>query len=240
MNYKIVILGNGGVGKTTYIKKLLTGEFEKKYVPTLGVDVFSLKLDTNCGDVTFNVWDCAGQEKYGGLRDGYYINSDGCILMFDYTSSQSLKSVLYWLSLFKRVVDRDVPVVLCGTKCDIKDKTVKTEDIYKILNNIRKLVPDVKYFEISSKTNYLNDSSNLTRLDSSKTNFNLNEPFLFLAKNLVKTENTQLVFTVSNVIEDNKDEKSGTRVEIVKEEENKNTEEEIKNEEKSWSYCSIV
>ena len=50
-----------------------TGEFEKKYIPTLGVEVRPLRFATNFVPIVFNVWDTAGQEKFGGLRDGYYI-----------------------------------------------------------------------------------------------------------------------------------------------------------------------
>lgn len=60
-------------GKTTFVKRHLTGEFEKKYVATLGVEVHPLVFHTNRGQIRFNVWDTAGQEKFGGLRDGYYI-----------------------------------------------------------------------------------------------------------------------------------------------------------------------
>ena len=51
----------------------MTGEFEKKYVATLGVEVHPVSFQTNRGQIQFNVWDTAGQEKFGGLRDGYYI-----------------------------------------------------------------------------------------------------------------------------------------------------------------------
>lgn len=60
-------------GKTTFVKRHLTGEFEKKYVATLGVEVHPIQFCTNRGSIRFNVWDTAGQEKFGGLRDGYYI-----------------------------------------------------------------------------------------------------------------------------------------------------------------------
>ncbi|RYG97546.1 hypothetical protein EON65_52710 [archaeon] len=95
--FKLILVGDGGVGKTTFVKRHLTGEFEKKYVgkfsqpnhliphslhfsrfpsahislATLGVEVHPLKFYTNCGPIQFNVWDTAGQEKFGGLRDGY-------------------------------------------------------------------------------------------------------------------------------------------------------------------------
>ncbi|KAH1045558.1 hypothetical protein J1N35_036342 [Gossypium stocksii] len=58
-------------GKTTFVKRHLTGEFEKKYEPTIGVEVHPLDFFTNCGKIRFYCWDTAGQEKFGGLRDGY-------------------------------------------------------------------------------------------------------------------------------------------------------------------------
>ena len=71
--FKLILVGEGGVGKTTFVKRHLTGEFEKKYVATLGVEVHPLRFSTNFGPIQYNVWDTAGQEKFGGLRAGYYI-----------------------------------------------------------------------------------------------------------------------------------------------------------------------
>jgi len=67
--FKLVLVGDGGVGKTTFIKRHITGEFERKYVATLGVEVRPLDFDTNFGKIRFIVWDTAGQEKTGGLRE---------------------------------------------------------------------------------------------------------------------------------------------------------------------------
>lgn len=68
--FKLLLVGDGGVGKTTFVKRHLTGEFEKKYIATVGVEVHPLQFHTNRGALQFNVWDTAGQEKFGGLRDG--------------------------------------------------------------------------------------------------------------------------------------------------------------------------
>ena len=65
--FKLILVGDGGVGKTTFVKRHLTGEFEKKYVATLGVEVHPLLFHTNRGPIKFNVWDTAGQEKVGCL-----------------------------------------------------------------------------------------------------------------------------------------------------------------------------
>lgn len=69
--FKVVLVGDGGVGKTTFVKRHLSGEFEKRYIATMGVEVHPLKFFTNFGPIIMNVWDTAGQEKLGGLRDGY-------------------------------------------------------------------------------------------------------------------------------------------------------------------------
>jgi len=87
----LILVGDGGVGKTTFVKRHLTGEFEKKYVATLGVEVHPLLFHTNRGPIRFNVWDTAGQEKFGGLRDGYYIQGQCAIIMFDVTSRITYK-----------------------------------------------------------------------------------------------------------------------------------------------------
>jgi GTP-binding nuclear protein Ran len=69
--FKVLVVGDGGVGKTTFVKRHLTGEFEKKYLATVGAEVHPMKFWTNHGKIELLIWDTAGQEKLGGLRDGY-------------------------------------------------------------------------------------------------------------------------------------------------------------------------
>eukprot|EP00922_Rhytidocystis_sp_ex-Travisia-forbesii_P063859 GHVS01094968.1.p1 GENE.GHVS01094968.1~~GHVS01094968.1.p1 ORF type:complete len:220 (+),score=39.84 GHVS01094968.1:37-696(+) len=158
--FKLVLVGDGGVGKTTLVKRHLTGEFEKKYIPTLGVEVHPLRFDTNFGPLVFNVWDTAGQEKFGGLRDGYYIKGQCSIMMFDVTSRITYKNIPNWHRDIVRVCE-NIPIVLVGNKVDVKDRQIKARQIQ--FHRKRNL----QYYDISARSNY-----------------NFEKPFLWLAKRL--------------------------------------------------------
>jgi len=158
--FKLVLVGDGGVGKTTFVKRHKTGEFEKRYIATMGVEVHPLSFHTNLGPVVFNVWDTAGQEKLGGLRDGYYIGGQAGIIMFDVTSRITYKSVPHWHKDLVRVCE-NIPIVLVGNKVDVKDRKVKPKDIYFHRKK------NLQYFDISAKSNY-----------------NFEKPFLYICRKL--------------------------------------------------------
>jgi GTP-binding nuclear protein Ran len=108
----------------------------------------------------FDVWDTAGQEKFGGLRDGYYINGQCGIIMFDVTSRITYKNVPNWHRDLVRVCE-NIPIVLCGNKVDVKERKVKA----KAITFHRK--KNLQYYDISAKSNY-----------------NFEKPFLWLARKL--------------------------------------------------------
>lgn len=163
--FKVVLCGDGGVGKTTFVNRHISGEFEKKYVATLGVEVHPLTFHTNRGPICFNVWDTAGQEKFGGLRDGYYIQAQAAIIMFDVTSRITYQHVPNWHRDLSRVCcgtdGSKIPMTLIGNKCDVKERKVKA----KAINFHRK--KNLQYYDVSAKSNY-----------------NFEKPFLWLARQL--------------------------------------------------------
>lgn len=167
--FKLVLIGDGGVGKTTFVKRHLTGEFEKKYIATLGVEVHPMPFHTNHGQVIFNVWDTAGQEKLGGLRDGYYIGGNCGIIMFDVCSRITYSNVPKWFKDLTRVCE-GIPIVLVGNKVDIKDRKVKAKQI----TFHRK--KNLQYYDISAKSNY-----------------QFEKPFVWLLRRMVNDPNLHLV-----------------------------------------------
>ena len=128
VQFKLVLVGDGGTGKTTFVKHHLTGEFEKKYVATLGVEVHPLVFHTSRGQIKFNVWDTAGQEKFGGLRDGYYIQGQCAIVVFDVTLRVTYKNVPSWHRDLVSVCE-NIPIVLCGNKLDIMDRRLRQSQL---------------------------------------------------------------------------------------------------------------
>ena len=129
----------------------------------------SLVFHTNRGPIKFNVWDTAGQERFGGLRDGYYIQGQCAIVMFDVTSRITYKNVPNWHRDLTRVCE-NIPIVLTGNKVEIKDRKVKAKQI----TFHRK--KNLQYYDISAKSNY-----------------NFEKPFLWLARKLCGDNNLHFV-----------------------------------------------
>lgn len=168
--FKITLLGDADIGKTSYIMRHITGYFTRDYVPTLGFTTHALSFNTTRGRITFDVWDTAGQNRFGGLRDGYTIGSDGAIIMFDVCSENTYHHVPKWINDVKKNAP-NAKLVICGNRCDlINFRVIKPENIdVHLLNNCN-------YYDISAKSNY-----------------NFEKPFLDLARQLMNDPNLTFI-----------------------------------------------
>jgi small GTP-binding protein len=121
----IILLGDGGVGKTSWIYTHNTGEFEQKYCATVGADVHPL----NVGNVPIHLWDVGGQDKYTPQRKNYYAKADAAVIMFDHTHKKSYESVAKWYAEVT-AIKPNIPIILVGNKYDDETnrKIHKTDD----------------------------------------------------------------------------------------------------------------
>jgi len=144
--YKIVIIGDAGVGKTTFITRHKTGEFVKKYEPTFGVVVRPVNFMTNYGEIQFNVWDPAGQEKFGGMYNDYYYQADGAIGMFSGDRRDTLRSLRKLTKELKNIAG-EIPISVCGNKCDAPNH----EHEYERISVKNSLNIDVPFLNLARK-----------------------------------------------------------------------------------------
>ena len=162
---KTLFLGDYGVGKTTFILRHRTGEFEKRYCPTEGVQVDTLRILSNKGMIRFSVWDHpeSVMNDNGLIKPGIRSNESGAaIIMFDLTSKRTWKSVPKWIKLV-RDTDASIPIVVVGNKVDCVGRVVTPKNITDLMKKI-----PFRYFDISSKSNY-----------------NFEKPFLFIARKIL-------------------------------------------------------
>ncbi|KAK1348080.1 small Ras GTP-binding protein [Hamiltosporidium tvaerminnensis] len=177
--FKVVLIGDGGTGKTTYINRVRQGGFIKDYVATVGAVVHEVRFTiSEQHDILFYVWDTAGQEMHSILNETYYLDADGAIIMFDITSRITFTHVPFWLQKLRNVSslnNNEVPVVVCGNKVDIKDRKVKAKQIMEGLSR-----DILHYTDISAKSNY-----------------NFEVPFLVLARRLTGINNLVFLANIS-------------------------------------------
>ena len=157
--FTIVIVGNSAVGKTTFLHRWCTGDFLRVPAPTYNLTHTRLRFNTTYGEVAFTILD-------GPLIGQAFDAIDGAIIMFDVTSQKSYDDTSAWKELLG---DSVANVVLCGNKADLSPRVVNANNIL----NHRKW--DVKYFDISAKSNY-----------------NFEKPFLTLARMLTGHNDLQL------------------------------------------------
>lgn len=126
--YKIVLVGDGATGKSSYVARLQSENYRKEYIATLGVEKHEILVSSTHGTSTVVIWDTAGQEKLGPLRDSYYTDANAAIIFFDVTSKVTYKNVPSWHKDIHRVKP-DIPVVLCANKVDVKERKIKSKSI---------------------------------------------------------------------------------------------------------------
>ena len=165
--FKLILIGNSCVGKSSIIQRYIQKTFNDEYTCTIGVDFFMKTLDINDNLIKLQLWDTAGTEKFKSITTGYYRGANAAFVVFDLTSRISFDSVSEWIQNYYNYSNpnSEKNVVLIGNKSDLKEnREISDEEINKFaINN------NIKYFETSAKNGN-----------------NIEECFYYIAEKLMK------------------------------------------------------
>ena len=127
-NYKIAIIGNQHVGKTTILSRYKYGTTDDMYAPTVGIDFLTKNIFLVDKTIRLIMWDTAGQERFKSLIPSYLKNSNCVILAYDITDKSSFNSLGKWLSDVKDNVPEGTFIIICGNKIDLNKKRVVSKE----------------------------------------------------------------------------------------------------------------
>ena len=129
MIFKIVLVGDSGVGKTNLLLRYLKNEFNTQTKATVGVEFGNTKVQIDNALIKAQIWDTAGQERYRSITSAYYKGAHGALIVYDITRKDSFDSVEKWLSDLKNNGEEKMVIMAIGNKCDmVNERVISTED----------------------------------------------------------------------------------------------------------------
>jgi Ras-related protein Rab-2A len=150
--FKIVVLGEGAVGKTAIVTRFSHGFFRTDYKTTIGSQFAVKNVDIRRDDmsnvtVKLQIWDVAGQSRFQILRPMYYRGSSGGLLVFDVTRRRTFIVLEEWLDELHKAINKKIPLVLVANKTDLPDRVVEPSEGREFADR-----HGMPYLESSAKT----------------------------------------------------------------------------------------
>ncbi|XP_070532908.1 ras-related protein Rab-21-like [Ptychodera flava] len=148
-NFKVVLLGEGCVGKTSVVLRYVENKFNEKHISTLQASFLTKKLNIGGKRVNIAIWDTAGQERFHALGPIYYRDSNGAILTYDITDEDSFQKVKNWVKELKKMLGNDICLCIAGNKIDLeKDRNVPVAEAEAYAASV-----GAKHFHTTAKLN---------------------------------------------------------------------------------------
>lgn len=156
--FKVVMVGNGAVGKTSLIRRFVHDKFETDYLMTLGTDVTKYSDQIEGNDIIFIIWDLGGQQAFAQMREKFFYGANAAIVVFSHEENEngdsSFTSIPKWLGDITNLCGQ-IPTILFGNKIDLVDneKLASENDLQKSDYNLNKLASDLGllgYFKTSA------------------------------------------------------------------------------------------
>ena len=163
--FKVLLVGNSVVGKSSLILRYVDQIWNDVFVPTIGVDFKVKSLEIENKSIKLQIWDTAGQERFRNVISSYFKGAHGILLIFDITSRDSFKELENWLAEVEKNASTQILKILIGNKCDLEEEREISKD-------------EGEAFAMRNGMQYIETSA--------KINTNVNEAFEALSKIMVE------------------------------------------------------
>ena len=200
--FKMIVIGDAGVGKSCLTGRAIKDKFETEYAPTVGFEIlsFSTKIDNKI--IKLQIWDTCGQEVYRSLITNFYRNASLAMMVYSINSRESFIHINQWLKEVRIQSHPDVKIILVGNKAD--------------LNNERKVSKDeAQRYKEENQILYFEETS-------AKTGFNAKEVFTEAARILYEEHKRYKSRAVNNDIIDELPNDTNNNTKLKKVEQNRN------------------
>ena len=148
-DYKMVILGDAGVGKSSIAQRFINDRFDEHQSSTLGGSFFEKEFNIDNVPLKILLWDTAGQEKYAPLARFYYTNTQSALVVFDITDPKTFDRAKLWVEELYSHAPRSTLVALAGNKTDLNHRRVTEEEAMEYAKE-----KNLIYFETSAKDGF--------------------------------------------------------------------------------------
>ncbi|KAI8989433.1 P-loop containing nucleoside triphosphate hydrolase protein [Pilobolus umbonatus] len=179
--FKIVLIGDSGVGKSNLLSRLITNEFNLESKSTIGVEFATRNYEIENRTVKGQIWDTSGQERYRAITGAYYRGAVGALLVYDITRPSSFQNIQQWMKELKELADPNIVIMLVGNKVDLSTtRAVSTDEGSQLAEQEGFLFIETsaldstnvdKAFDVVFRTIYANTPINNPNKDMTSPNF---------------------------------------------------------------------
>uniref|UniRef100_A0A8C8HWI3 small monomeric GTPase n=1 Tax=Oncorhynchus tshawytscha TaxID=74940 RepID=A0A8C8HWI3_ONCTS len=147
--FKLLLIGDSGVGKTCVLFRFSEDAFNSTFISTIGIDFKIRTVELDGKKIKLQIWDTAGQERFRTITTAYYRGAMGIMLVYDITNEKSFDNIKNWIRNIEEHASADVEKMVLGNKCDVNDKRQVSKDRGEQLS----LEYGIKFMETSAKAN---------------------------------------------------------------------------------------
>lgn len=143
--FKILIIGDSGVGKSSILLRFDEDKFNNHFLSTIGIDFRSKIIPIEKTRIKLQLWDTSGQERFKSITNAYYRGASGVILVYDVDNLESFAHIHHWLDSVKQYASKNIIKILVANKIDLERKITKEMGI-ELAKEL-----DMEFFEVSAK-----------------------------------------------------------------------------------------